>query len=252
MDPRRNVRVVLHEPQDLVNIAGVVRAMANMGLESLALVNPLEFDAHRITGIAHRTAFIVERARHHDSLDDALRDAAHVVGTSARFRTAARNYGRPRELAPRILARAREGVVAIVFGREDRGLSNEALDRCQDVLVVPTTEAYSSLNLAQACLVVAYELLLAADMDPAELPRGKRSLGPATHDELEETYRAIEEGLERIDFFKARKAESVMRTLRTALGRSDLDAHEARLLRAIGYETRNVVDRLRPGPGEEK
>jgi len=251
MDPRRNIRVVLHEPQDLVNIAGVVRGMANMGLEHLSLVNPLEFDPHRITGIAHRTDFIVDRAHRHASLDDALADAIYVVGTSARFRTAARNYARPRDLAPRMLARAREGTVALVFGREDRGLTNDALDRCQDVLVVPTTEEYTSLNLAQAFLVIGYELLLAADLDPSELPVGKRSLGPATHEEMEETYGALEQGLERIDFFKARKPESVMRTLRTALGRSDLDAHEARLVRAIGYEMRNVVDRLRGLAGEE-
>ena len=249
-DPRKNVVVVLHEPQNLVNIAGVVRAMANMGLDRLSLVDPAEFDAHRITGIAHRTDHIVDGVSIVDSLDDALAGMVYVVGTSARARTAQRNYGRPRELAPRILSRAHDGPVAVVLGREDRGLSNEALDRCQDVAVVPTNGEYSSLNLAQAFLVIAYELLLESGLDQPSFPEGKRSLGPATADELEEMYGALKAGLERIDFFKSRKPESVMRTLRTALGRDMLDAHEARLIRAIGYEMRNVTDRLRQSVSE--
>ncbi len=229
----------------LVNIAGVVRAMANMGLSRLVLVNPAEFDPWRITGIAHRTEHIVDRIAVVDSLDEALADATHVVGTSARPRTAQRNYRRPRELAAGLLERARNGSVAIVFGREDRGLSNEALDRCHEVLVIPTHPDNSSLNLAQAVLLVSYELLLAGSTEPPSLPSGKRSLGPATATELEAMYAALEEGLGRVEFFKARKPESVMRVLRTVLGRTGLDAHEARLLRSIGYEVRNWADRER-------
>lgn len=240
----RRVSVVLHQPQDLVNVAGVVRAMANMGLERLVLVEPAEFDARRVTGIAHRTDAIVEDAWQAPSLEDALADAAYVVGTSARPRTARRNYRRPRDLAPVVLQRAAEGPVALLFGREDRGLSNEDLDRCHDVLVVPTAPGYSSLNLAQAVLLVAYELLLAAGGGTDELPAGKRSLGPARTAELEEMYRALEEGLARAGFFKARKPESVMRVLRTVFGRTTLDAHEARLIRSIGYEVRNRIERL--------
>ena len=238
-----NITVVLHEPQDLVNIAGVVRAMANMGLERLTLVDPAEFDPWRITGIAHRTGHIVENARVAATLEDALAGATCVVGTSARPRTAQRNYRRPRDLAARILDRSRDGEVALVFGREDRGLSNEALDRCHEVLVIPTSPAHASLNLAQAVLLVAYELFLAGAGAPPRLPTGKRSLGPASAAELEEMYRALEAGLVSIDFFKARKPESVMRVLRTIFGRTTLDAHEARLVRGVGYEMRNRVER---------
>lgn len=233
----------------LVNIAGVVRAMANMGLSRLTIVDPAEFDPWRITGIAHRTDHIVDGITQAASLDDALADATYVVGTSARPRTAQRNYRRPRELAARILDRAREGNVAIVFGREDRGLSNEALDRCHEVVVIPTDPGYSSLNLAQAVLLVSYELLLAGSTAAESLPSGKRSLGPATAAELEEMYGALEEGLARVGFFKARKPESVMRVLRTVLGRTGLDAHEARLLRSMGYEVRNWTDRQRDPQG---
>ncbi len=237
------VSIVLHEPQDLVNIAAAVRAMANMGLRRLTVVNPAEFDPWRITGIAHRTEHIVESVERAGSLEEALADATYVVGTSARPRTAQRNYRRPRDLAPRILRRAREGNVAIVFGREDRGLSNEALDRCDEVAVIPTAHEYSSLNLAQAVLLIAYELFLASAGEAESLPVGKRSLGPATHAEMEEMFGALDQGLDRVDFFKARKAESVMRTIRTVFGRTTLDAHEARLIRSMGYEVRNRIDR---------
>ncbi len=240
-----SLTIVLHEPRKLVNIAGVVRAMANMGLSRLTVVEPAEFDPWRITGIAHRTDHIVDGITQATSLGEALVDATFVVGTSARPRTAQRNYRRPREMAARILDQARDGNVAIVFGREDRGLSNEALDRCHEVLVIPTDPGFSSLNLAQAVLLVSYELLLAGATAAESLPSGKRSLGPATAAELEEMYGALEEGLARIRFFKARKPESVMRVLRTVLGRTGLDAHEARLLRSIGYEVRNWTDRHR-------
>lgn len=240
-----SVTVVLHEPRMLVNIAGVVRAMANMGLSRLTIVDPAEFDPWRITGIAHRTDHIVDRITQAASLDEALANATYVVGTSARPRTAQRNYRRPRELAATMLDHARDGRVAIVFGREDRGLSNEALDRCHEVLVIPTDPGHSSLNLSQAVLVVSYELLLAGATAAEALPSGKRALGPATAAELEEMYAALEEGLARIEFFKARKPESVMRVVRTVLGRTGLDAHEARLLRSIGFEVRNWADRYR-------
>lgn len=236
------VAVVLHRPQRLVNIAGAVRAMANMGLRRLVLVEPAEFDAKRIGGIAHRTERIVEQAAIVSSLPEALASCVYVVGTSARARTAQRNYHRPRDLAPRILSRAASGPVALVFGREDRGLSNAALDRCHDVLVAPTHADYPSLNLAQAVLLVAYEVFLAAAA-VAPLPVGKRSLGPAPAEDVEEMYAALEAGLQEIDFFKARKPSSVMRTLRTTLGRTTLDAHEARLLRSVGYEVRNHAAR---------
>ncbi|MYI64449.1 MAG: RNA methyltransferase [Gemmatimonadetes bacterium] len=238
-----NLTIVLHQPQDLVNIGGVARAMANMGLARLTLVDPAEFDPRRITGIAHRTEHIVEHAHVAATLEDALAEATYVVGTSARPRTAQRNYRRPRDLASHILRRARDGNVAIVFGREDRGLSNEALDRCHEVIVIPTSPSHASLNLAQAVLLVAYELFLAGAGAPAELPTGKRSLGPAPTAELEEMYGALEAGLASVDFFKARKPESVMRVLRTIFGRTTLDGHEARLVRAVGYEMRNRVER---------
>lgn len=247
-NPLSNVVVVLHEPQNLVNIAGTVRAMMNMGLSRLRLVRPAEFDAYRITGIAHRGDFLVDQAEIHDTLADALADAVFVLGTSARARTAHRNYGRPRELAGQVLEQASGGTVVVLFGREDRGLSNQALDLCNRVAIVPTLPEYKSLNLAQAVLIVAYELFLAAH-EMSALPRGRRATEPATNAELEETYAVLQRGLDRIDFFTRRAPEGVMRTLRTIIARAGPDTQEAGILRAIGYEIKRYADRAEAPAG---
>ncbi len=238
--------IVLNEPQNVVNVAGVIRAMMNMGLSRLRLVRPAEFDAYRIAGIAHRSEDLVEATEIFDSLEEAVADATFVAGTTARARTAQRNYVRPRELAPRIIERAREGEVAVLFGREDRGLGNEALDLCHSVAIVPTDAGFSSLNLAQACLLTCYEIFLASQDEGEPLPTGRRAEGAATQADLEETYAALAAGLESIEFFKgSRSPESMIRILRTLISRAEPDLHEARLVRAIGFKVRDYVERLK-------
>ena len=176
--PLSRVTVVLDQPKDVVNIAGVIRVMMNFGLGDLRLVRPDDFDAYRIEGIAHRSRPLVEATTLHDSLEEAVADCSFVVGTTARARTAGRNYTRPREVAGRIAETAGEGRVAIVFGREDKGLLNEGLDLCHAVAIIPTEPEYSSLNLAQACLVMAYEVFLATEGESEDLPRGRRASWP--------------------------------------------------------------------------
>lgn len=243
-EPLDQFRVVLQEPQDLVNVALVIRAMKNMGLGRLRLVSPAEFDAYRIEGIAHRSADILTTTEVADTLPQALSDAVLAVGTTARARTAQRNYAHPRDAARRIVDAARSGPVAVVLGREDRGLTNEALDLCQEAIIIPTVEEYSSLNLAQALLVIAYEVFLAAKGAPEALPRSRRSTRPPTVEEREAMYAALAAGLDRIEFFKARAPASVMRTLRTLLGRAAPDLRETRLVQAIGFEIGHFLDRM--------
>jgi tRNA (cytidine32/uridine32-2'-O)-methyltransferase len=142
--------------------------------------------------------------------------------------------------------------VAIVFGREDRGLSNQALDLCHGVAIIPTDAAYSSLNLAQASLILAYEVFLAPTRRglPA-LPRGKRTTGPATRQRLETMFRALEGAMDRVEFFHAREAESVMRTFRTLFARAELDQQEAGLVQAMGFEIQKYLDRHVGAEGKE-
>ena len=236
--------IVLDETQDVVNIAGVMRAMMNMGFSRLRLVRPANFDAYRIEGIAHQSEPLIRRTERYDDLDQALADTSFVVGTTARPRTAQRNFTYPRDAALEVVQRAPGETVAVLFGREDKGLSNEALDRCHQVVVIPTDPGYSSLNLAQACLVVCYEIFLATG-EAAPLPKGRRASTPPTHEDLETMFGALENGLERIEFFKSRRPDAVMRTLRTVLSRSRLDLRESRLLRAIGFEIGHYINRIK-------
>ncbi|MDT8367991.1 MAG: RNA methyltransferase [Longimicrobiales bacterium] len=241
--------LVLHETQDLVNIAGTIRAMTNMGIFRLRLVRPREYSEYRIRGIAHRAGPVLDSLEILDSLDEALADTVWVVGTSARRRTANRNYVRPRELAPRMIEKTAEGDVALLFGREDRGLDNPALDRCDRIAMIPTDPRFTSLNLAQAAMVLSWELAMAVEEDAPDLPRGRRSTRAATRGELEHMFSALEEGMHRIDFFKARKPAAVMRTLRTILARAELDRRESRLIAGLGFEIGNWIDRHLPEDG---
>ena len=258
--PLDDVIVVLDEPQNLVNIAGVVRGMNNMGLTRLRLVRPAEFDAWRIAGIAHRSEPLIEAIEIFDSLPEALADTTFVLGTSARARTAHRNYRWLREWGPTVVERIRAGGrVALLFGREDRGLSNDGLDRCNGIAIIPTSEEYSSLNLAQAFLLLAYEVSVAARDETSPLPQGRRANEPVSQERLESMYGALEQGLGRIDFFKARPPAAIMRTLRTLISRAEPGEQEAGLIQGIGFEIGNYLDRVadglaeaRPGPRHRK
>ncbi|MBI4421910.1 MAG: TrmJ/YjtD family RNA methyltransferase [Gemmatimonadetes bacterium] len=231
--------VVLHRPQDLVNIAGVIRVMKNFDLRDLRLVAPVEYDAYRVEGIAHQTGDVLKRVQLFDALDPALADCHHVVGFTARQRTAKRNVQRPREAAAEILAASGEALVALLFGPEDKGLTNDELDRCHRILTIPTTPAYASLNLAQAVSVMAYELFLARGTPPFKPPR--RSADPATQEQLERLFADARRALEAIDFFKTRNPEPIMRTVREVIHRTPFDAREVELARAMCIELTKAV-----------
>jgi TrmH family RNA methyltransferase len=252
--PLSRVILVLDHPQDVVNIAGVIRVMMNFGISRLRLVNPDDFDAYRIEGIAHRSMPLIETTTLHDTLEDAVADCVYVVGTTARPRTAGRNYVRPHVAGEEIVKRTAAGNVAILFGREDKGLFNEGLDLCHEVVIIPTSE-YSSLNLAQAALVMAYETFLASGAVQLEdLPRGRRATGPPRQKDLEVMYGALHGALARIEFFKARKPSAIMRTLRTLVTRAQPDLRETRLLAAMGFEVGHYIDRVCPeaAPGDRE
>ncbi len=228
------VMVVLHRPQDLVNIASVIRIMKNFALRDLRLVAPAEFDAYRVEGIAHKTGDILKRVAVFDDLDTALADCHHVAGFTARQRSAKRNALRPREAAVELMGLGESETVGLLFGPEDKGLTNEELDRCHRIVTIPTSEEYPSLNLAQAVAVMAYELFLARGAPPFKTPR--RLADPATQEQLERVFADARRALDAIDFFKTRNAEPVMRTLREVIHRTQFDAREVELARAMCIE----------------
>src|SRR6058998_222203 len=238
------VAVVLHEPQDLVNIAHVVRALKNFRFHDLRLVSPREYDPYRVEGIAHQTQDVVARVARFDRLEDALLDCVHVVGFTARGRTAKRNLQRPREAAVEIASLADGGPVALLFGREDKGLSNDALDRCHRVVTIPSDSGYPSLNLAHAVIIMLYELALVRGAEERPFKEPRRSSEPAPADELERLFADVATALQAIEFFKTRNADGVMRTIREIAHRTPLDLREVKLLRAMAIEVTKYSERL--------
>jgi TrmH family RNA methyltransferase len=238
--------IVLHEPQDLVNIAHVVRGMKNFGLRDLRLVSPREYEAYRVEGIAHQTQDVLARVRTYSTLEEALADCVHVVGFTARGRTAKRNLQRPRDAAAEIVALDAGGPdpIALVFGREDKGLSNDALDRCHRVVTIPSDPSYASLNLGHAVIIMLYELALArgAEARPFKAPR--RPSEPAVVEEVERLFVDVARALQAIEFFKTRNQDGVMRTMREIAHRAPLDAREVKLLRAMAIEVTKYGERL--------
>ena len=245
--PIRLVTVVLAEPQELVNVAHVVRAMKNFGVRDLSLVAPAEYDPYRIEGIAHRSADLLKRVRVFATLDQALADCVHVAGFTARGRTAKRNVQRPREAAAEIAAMSGTARVALLFGREDKGLSNEALDRCHRIVTIPTEPDYPSLNLAHAVTLMLYELALARGAGDRPLKPPRRRAGPATVAQLEQLFVDAEATLDAAGFFKTHQRAGILRTLREVAHRTPMDEREAKLIRAMLIEARKALGRRGTG-----
>ena len=241
--------VVLHEPRDLVNIALVIRAMKNMGLQHLRLVRPAEFDPYRIEGIAHDTEELVRRAEVHDDLALALRDAELVVGTSARRRSSKQQWALAEEAGPQLIGRARDGArIALVFGPEHRGLSNAELDLCEAVIHVPTNPRHRSLNLGHAAVIVFYELRRAA-LGLAGRPdlqqRRRDRVPPASSEELERFFEHWEQAMVAIGLFTGRDPLPKMRSFRNIFQRAAPDRREIGLLQATAFEILHFERRLR-------
>jgi tRNA/rRNA methyltransferase len=225
------IRIVLVRPREAQNVGAVARAMKNMGLGRLVLVDAPELDEARAATLAVHAGDVLAARTEAASLPAAVADCGLVVGTSGRA-TAARDAATtPRALAPVMLAAAAVNDVALVFGPEDHGLALEDLKLCHHVLTIPTSDAYGSLNLAQAVLVAAYELWSAAA--PAA---PSRELAP--HQRLELLWTKLEEGLTAVSFLHGDEAPAMMRRLRRMLGRAALDDDEVQILLGVARQMR--------------
>jgi TrmH family RNA methyltransferase len=238
------IAVVLHEPQDPVNIAATVRAMKNMGLCELRLVRPVAYDPQRLEGIAHGTRDLIDRIKTYETFDEAVTDCVRLAGFTARRRAAKWRVIDPKQAAQDLLAVASEGWCALVFGREDSGLPNEILDRVHATVMIPTTE-HASLNLAQAVLIALYELHLAAGDATRMIGPPRKDAPPATEAQLEQYFGDVERSLDAIEFFKTRNVEHIMRTVRSLTVRASPDARELSLIRAMAIEVLRYMERQR-------
>ncbi len=223
------IRIVLVRPREAQNVGAVARAMKNMGLGRLVLVDAPALDEARAATLAVHASDVLTARVHHPSLAEALVGCGLVVGTSGRA-TADRDAATtPRALAGVVLAAAAANDVALVFGPEDHGLAPEELKLCHLVLAIPTSDAYGSLNLAQAVLVCAYELWTAA----APAADG-RVLAP--HERLELLWTKLEAGLTAVSFLHGDEAPAMMRRLRRMLGRAALDDDEVQILLGVARQ----------------
>jgi tRNA (cytidine32/uridine32-2'-O)-methyltransferase len=228
-----NVRIVLVHTTHPGNIGAVARAMKNMGLSELALVSPRFFPHADATARASGADELLARARVCATLDEALADCRLVVGTSARDRHVEWINCEPRECAALLVGEAARGPVALVFGRESSGLTNEELDRCDRLVQIPANPEYSSLNVAMAVQVLAYELLLASR--GAAAPPGGREPDhvPATAAQMESFFEHLGQALDDIGFTAGRHSEKLLRRLRRLFLRLRPDVDELTILRGI-------------------
>ena len=230
------LRIVLVGTQHPGNIGAAARAMKTMGLSRLALVAPQRFPHADADAMAAGADDVLAAATLHDTLADAVADCHWVAGCTARDRRIALAQFTPREAAPQALAQAAEGEVALVFGRERTGLENHELQLCHAAVHIPANPEYSSLNLAQAVQVLAYEVRIAAlaarPQEPAPSPLGHRE-PPASHAQMEGFFGQLAETLDAIDFHKGRTPDAAMHKLRRLFLRAQPDEREVRLLRGV-------------------
>ncbi len=227
-----NIRIVLVETTHPGNIGAVARAMKNMRLERLYLVAPKRFPSPEATARAAGADDLLDAAVVCRTLAEAIGDCPVVIGASARLRTISWPQWTPRECAEKLRREAATVKTAILFGREHCGLSNAELEHCSHLLHIPCNPAFSSLNVAAAVQIVAYEVHLAAQ----GLPGASNSNGatPATARERESFYQHLRETLFEIGFFhQTKRAPLLMRRLKRLFNRARLEPREINILRGI-------------------
>jgi tRNA/rRNA methyltransferase len=222
-----NAAIVLFRPQLPENIGAVARAACNMGLSRLHLVQPASLDPVRLHMMATpAAAHLLEKMVIHEDLAEALGPFQYVVGTTARLGGIRRELQSPREIAARLIDLSQNNNVALLFGPENFGLTNRELPFCQALVTIPTGEC-TSLNLAQAVMVLAYELQVARTGTPDFRPRLAN-----TH-ELETMYAMLQEALVKINYIGAQNPEHWMLNVRRLFNRHGLQARETQVIKGI-------------------
>ncbi|MGH8372872.1 MAG: RNA methyltransferase [Gammaproteobacteria bacterium] len=226
----REIRIVLVETSHPGNIGAAARAMKTMCLERLVLVKPAAFPHPDATARASAATDVLDQAEVVPNLDTALAGCALVAGTSARRRGIGPVNMPPRAAVAELMAIAADQDVAVVFGRERTGLTNEELDRCNLHLGIPANPEYASLNLAAAVQIVAYEFMLACATPQAATPA---SVPLATADEMEGLYAYLESAALDSGFLDPANPRQLMRRLRHLFGRAQPDQNEINILRGL-------------------
>ena len=242
---KHNIRIILIHTTHSGNIGAVARAMKNMCLTQLYLVNPRTFPSDEATARASGADDLLASAVVVEDLDQALEGCAVVYGSSARLRTIRWPQVDPRQAAQQVAAETEQAQVAILFGREHAGLTNEELERCHYLLNIPANPDYSSLNIAAAAQVVAYELMMAGTLPPSREESTESEL--ATADEVEGLHRHLEETLVQLEYLDPQTPRQLMRRLRRLYHKARLEKMEVNILRGILKATQKWIRKCSDG-----
>ena len=235
MDHKKNIRIVLVNTAHPGNIGGAARAMKNMCIEQLYLVEPKEFPAARAVWRAAGAKDILSGAKVVHSLDEAIADCGLVIGSSARGRKIPWPMLSPRECGERIWTEASHQATALLFGSEDRGLSNEHLQKCHYHVCVPANPDYSSLNLAAAVQVLTYEIKMASlSQEEDKSPAAQNWDMPyANSGNIELFYKHLEDTMTGIGFYDPVNPKQLMTRMRRLFARVRMDEMEVSILRGL-------------------
>lgn len=224
----KNLSIVLVRTKTPGNVGAVARCMMNMGLSRLILVRPPQDDRGETLRLAAGAEPIIEQALRVPALEEAVAGHALVIGTSRRLGKLRKNVYTPREATQHILPLLSTNRVAVVFGREVNGLDRKELALCNELLSIPSSKKFPSLNLSHAVMVVAYELFVAARI---RYPAAERPLAEAQ--DLERFFGHLHRTLSSIGFLDPDNPDHIMGSLRQLFGRSRPDARDVRMLRGI-------------------
>ncbi len=229
-----NIRIVLVRPTHPGNIGAVARAMKTMCLRTLYLVEPVDHLAAEARARATGAVELLEQAHCCGSFAEALAGCGLAIATSARARSVRWPPLDPQGCARELVAAARDGPVALAFGREKMGLTNAELDLCQYVVAIPTNPDYPSLNLAGAVQVMGYEVLRASGSGISDQGgAAKPEVAPATREDMEHFYRHLESVLVQIGYLDPVHPRRLMRRLYRLFNRARLDEQELSILRGV-------------------
>lgn len=243
-----NIRIVLVGTTHPGNIGAAARAMKTMGLSRLYLVQPKRFPCAEATARASGADDILTAAQICETLPEALTGAGMVIATTARVRALPWPLMEPRQMAKTLITQTTSNECAIVFGREDSGLSNQELQFCHAAVTIPAADNFSSLNLAAAVQILAYEIRLAWLLSN-ETERSKPSVSLATSEQMELFYAHLEQAMIDLDFFNPEKPKQLLRRLRRLFNRAGLEVSEVQILRGLLTAAQKAANKSAKKPG---
>lgn len=238
-----SIRMVMVNTTHPGNIGAAARAMKNMGLSRLVLVSPKDYPSDKAVWRAAGALDVLDKIEVVETLDDAIADCGLVIGTSARERRIPWPLLTPRECGDKVWAEAETHDVAIVFGREDRGLTNEELHKCHFHVHIPANPEYSSLNISAALQVIVYEIRMsylawkegkAPHFDDWDMP-------PAKQSDLEHYYQHLQETMETLGFLDPENPRQTLTRLRRLFNRIRMDQMELNIMRGMLTSIQNFI-----------